>query len=86
MALVLCEVSDGFRDSEATVGVRAFDGDEQFLRVERDFLTENSGCYYLSVGLILKDQSGQFALIELPHEADSGAARLWVETENLKHP
>ena len=86
MELILCEVSKGLRDSEATVAVRSFDGDQQFLRIERDFLNfePETGRYYLTVGLIQKDQSGKFALIELPQEADSGTSRLWVATADFQ--
>lgn len=86
MELVACEISPGLRASEATVAVRSFDGDQQFLRLERDFLNfeSDSGRYYLTVGLIQKDPSGKFALIELPQEADSGTSRLWVFVHDLK--
>jgi len=86
MELVACEISQGLRASEATIAVRGFDGDQQFLRLERDFLNfePNSGRYYLTVSLIQKDQSGKFALIELPQEAASGTSRLWVSVSDLK--
>ncbi len=86
MALVACEVSSGLRDSEATVSIREVGGDQQFLRIERDFLTPGESGHYLSVGLIQVDRSGRYALIELPHEADSGASRLWVSIKDVKTP
>lgn len=43
MELVACEISPGLRASEATVAVRSFDGDQQFLRLERDFLNFRIG-------------------------------------------
>ncbi|WP_435018818.1 hypothetical protein TA3x_000804 [Tundrisphaera sp. TA3] len=84
MALVACEISDGLRASEATVAVREVVGDRQYLRVERDFLTEDAGRYYLSVALIQMDPTGASALIELPQEADSGTSRLWVPASDLR--
>ncbi len=84
MSLVACEVSEGFRDSEATVAVREVGGNQQFLRIERDFLTIEDGRPYLTVGLIQQDRTGRYSLVELPHEADSGTSRLWVANEDIK--
>ena len=84
MALVACEISNGLRESEATVAVREVAGDHQYLRVERDFLSQEGGRFFLSVALIQFDPTGASALIELPQEADSGTSRLWVPAANLK--
>lgn len=85
MAYVLCAVEDGLRPSEATVGVTGFDNRVEYLRVERSFIREIAGHPYLPVGLIQYDeQDPGVALIELPHEADSGANRMWVRTSNLR--
>jgi hypothetical protein len=86
MAEVSCEVSEGLRPSEATVAVRDVYGRQQFLRVERDFLAADNGRWLLPVGVVFDDRSSPSVLVELPHEADSGANRLWVPRENLRRP
>jgi hypothetical protein len=83
MAQVRCEVSDGLRPSEATVAVTDVQDRQQFLRVERDFLTAAEGHWFLPIGVVHDDGHNPWVLIELPHEADSGINRLWVRRENL---
>jgi hypothetical protein len=83
MAQVRCEVSAGLRPSEATVAVADIHGNRQFLRVERDFLNTVGGQTFLPVGVVQDDRQQPWVLIELPHEADSGANRLWVRRESL---
>jgi hypothetical protein len=83
MAQVLCEVSKGLRPSEATVGVADVHNNRQFLRIERDLLTEVEGEWFLTVGVVYDDPHQPWVLIELPHEADSGKNRLWVWREHL---
>jgi hypothetical protein len=78
MALVLCEVSAGFRESERTVGIKDVNGNREFLRVPADFLSPHDGKFYVTVGVIGQDPKTKAVLVELPHEADSGAWRLWV--------
>lgn len=84
MALVLCEVSDGLRSSEATVKLSVYDGTHEFLPVDRGLLSEDGGKHYLSVGLIHTSHEKKAALVSLPVEADSGAHRVWVRTDHLK--
>jgi len=84
MYYVACEVTGGLRESEATVSVEDVDGAKAFLRVERDFVHKPNGQAYLPIGLIHVDQQAKTALIELPHEADSGVNRLWVNVDKLK--
>ena len=55
----------------------------QFLRIERDFLNTVEGQWFLSVGVVYDDRQQPWVLIELPHEADSGANRLWVRRHTL---
>lgn len=84
MAQVLCEVSAGLRDSERTVAVRDVRGRKQFLRVEEGLLAAINSHWYLPVGVVGIDAAKQLALIELPHEADSGVNRLWVRLTDLR--
>jgi hypothetical protein len=86
MPLVLCEVSDGLRPSEATVAVKDTTGRSEFLRIEKDFLTVEGGQPYLSVGGVYDDRAKGVVLIELPHEADSGHNRLWVPRDHMRVP
>lgn len=83
MEFVLCAtVRNGLRDSEATVAVADIQGGKQYLRVERAFLHEERGEHYLPIGVV--GRTSDKALIELPHEADSGANRMWVDPNKLK--
>ena len=85
MAELICErVSRGMRDSERTVTIRdAVNGRRDFLRVEADFLTFNSGRYYLPVGIVQEEPQQGLVLIELPQESETGYNRHWVRTEDL---
>ena len=54
MARVRCEkVSEGLRASEALAIFRDYQGRRHFIRVERDFLTEEGGHTYLPIGIVL---------------------------------
>ena len=85
MPYVICEVKQGLREGEASVTVRDVKGQAQRLRVDEDFLVARDHQRYLPVGVVAADPDpGKKAiLIELPHEADSGANRLWVSTDHL---
>jgi len=83
MAQVRCEISAGLRPSEATVAVADVHDHQQCLRVERDFLTAVEGQWFLPIGVVYDDRHNPWVLIELPHEADSGANRLWVWRDHL---
>ena len=84
MHYVECEVTGGLRESEVTVSIEGIDGTKAFLRVEKEFIHQPNGQAYLAIGTIHIDQQGGKALIELPHEADSGVNRLWVAANKLK--
>ncbi len=88
MALVVCdEVNKGFKPSERSVGIKDVRGGKQFLRVPADFLTPGKdGRLYLPVGVVGQDRKTTAVLIELPHEADSGANRLWVWPSDFLQP
>jgi hypothetical protein len=85
---VLCDQIDkGLRESEVVATVTDFSGRRHFLRVERDFLTPGaSGRYYLPVALVHIDPRTKAALIEFPHEAETGANRVWVKPSALLEP
>ena len=83
MSLVLCEVSEGLRASEATVKLTTVEGAEH-LPVDRSFLVKIDEKDYLFVGLIHTNPDRKVALITLPVEADSGANRVWVTLDQIK--
>ena len=84
MAEVICKTSPGLRDTEVTVAVEDVRGGRQYLRVERGFLTEEGAREYLPVGFVGVDETRRLALIELPHESDSGVNRLWVRMADVR--
>jgi len=87
MAQIRCdEVRRGLRASEALAIFRDYEGRRHFIRVERDFLSEENGHSYLPVGVVHVDPRTNLVLIELPHEAETGANRLWVTQEQLDKP
>lgn len=84
MAQVVCEVTPGLRETEKTVAVRDVYGRRQFLRVEEGFLSVEDGLSLLPIGVVGVDEAKGLALIELPHESDAGANRLWVRSEEIR--
>jgi hypothetical protein len=84
LASVRCEITDGLRPTEATVAVADIHNHRQFLRIERDFLSAVGEQWFMPVGVVHDDSRQPWVMIELPHEADSGANRLWVRRENLR--
>jgi len=86
MAKIRCEVSAGLRPSEAVARFVDYNGRQHFIRVERDFLTEDANGFLLPVGIVHVDPKTRAVLIELPHEAETGANRVWVESTKLDEP
>ncbi len=87
MAKLRCErISDGLRASEAVAILRDYANRRHFIRVERDFLSEQGDHYYLPIGIVHIDPKTKAVLIELPHEAETGANRLWVTQGQLDEP
>lgn len=87
-ALVVCDsVGRGLRDVDRNVAVKDVHGNRQYLQVPADFLTPGpEGKAYITVGTVYQDPKTKAVLIELPHEADSGAHRLWVWPGDFLHP
>jgi len=87
MAKLRCEnVSNGLRESEALASFVDYSGRKHSIRVERDFLTHNGKEYFLPIGIVHIDLKSKAVLIELPHEAETGANRLWLKPEQLDEP
>lgn len=84
MTRVICEVSSGIRASERTAAVKDVHNRKHHLRVEEGYIEPESGSFYLPIGVVGVDDSKGLALIELPHESDSGISRLWVRQSDLK--
>jgi hypothetical protein len=75
---IRCEMAPGFLDREWAVSVPDETGKRQGLRVNKRLVSEVGGRHYLAIGVVELDYKRKRALVELPHEADSGANRLWV--------
>ncbi len=82
MADVKCEVRPGLASFERGVAVTDIEGRRQYLRVNADFLSYEMGQGYLPVGIVYRFPDK--VLIELPHESDSGANRLWVDPATVR--
>jgi hypothetical protein len=84
MANLLCDqITDGLRKSEAVASFVDFSGRRHFIRVERDFLGARN---QLPIGVIHVDQKTKAVLVELPHEAETGANRVWLKPAQLDEP
>jgi hypothetical protein len=81
---VECSVAAGFREGELTIGVSDESGRRQNLRVNKNLVASEGGKHYLAVGIVELDYKRKRALIELPHESDSGANRLWVPFSSFR--
>jgi hypothetical protein len=84
MAFVACtEISEGLRSSEALVTIEDVGERRHSIRVERDFLTVIAGKDFLPVGLVFVDSQNHSALVEFPHEPETGLNRIWVRESQL---
>ncbi len=79
-----CTIAPGFLPAEVAVGVPDEDNRRQDLRVNRNLVSEVGSKHYLAVGIVDLDYREKRALIELPHEAGSGANRLWVPFSSFR--
>jgi hypothetical protein len=87
MAEIRCaEVVPGLRDSEVAPRFVDFAGRTHYIRVERDFLAEKDGLYFLPVDIVHVDPKTKAVLVELPHEAETGASRIGIKPEQLDEP
>jgi hypothetical protein len=82
MALLACDVRPGMASFSRFAIVKDCDGHHESLQVNADFLTYDNGQTYLPVGVVYRDRDQ--ALIELPHQADSGTQRLWISSADLR--
>jgi hypothetical protein len=87
MAKLRCDsVTQGLRASECVAAFADVRGRRHFIRIERDFLSQEGDAPYLPVGIVHVDPKSKVVLVELPHEAETGANRLWVKPEQLDEP
>ncbi len=85
MAQVLCDaVARGLRESEVIATITDIRGRKHFICVEKDFLVGDNGHLFLPVGLVYEVPAEKAVLVELPHEAETGAGRIWVSRENFR--
>jgi hypothetical protein len=71
------------RPSEVVVTVKDLYGRRHFIREERGLLTTRDGDSYLPVDIVFVDPDTRAVLVELPHEAENGAHRIWAEPAHL---
>ena len=77
MAKIRCKgLSEGLRTSEAVASFVDIHNRTHYIRVERDFLDQQTGVYFLPVGVVHVDPKTKAVLVELPHEAETGASCL----------
>ena len=87
MAMIRCEkITEGLRASEAVAQFIDYHGRLHYIRVEKDFLSSKNAAQYLPIGIVHIDPKSKAVLIELPHEAETGANRLWIKPEQLDEP
>jgi hypothetical protein len=84
LVLLECQVENGLRPQEATVMVKDFHGQTEFMPLDRGMLEHGGEKRYVPVALIHVDTRNKAALVGLPIEADSGAHRIWVKVQDLK--
>ena len=84
MIKILCdEVAPGLRKADAILTFVDFKGRRHFLQIEKDLLIDRHGHTYLPVGFIHRDAATGAFLIEFPHEAETGAHRIWVSGDKV---
>lgn len=82
---VQCEIDGpGIRDDEENVSVMDITGNRHFLRVSKGFVNSTDKGDFLPIGVVEVDRLNAKVLIELPHEADSGANRLWIPFQRVR--
>ncbi len=87
MAMIRCSnVFEGLLYSEAIASFADYHGRTHYIRVEKDFLSKKNGDQFFSIGVVHVDPRTKAVLVELPHEAETGANRLWVRQEQLDEP
>jgi hypothetical protein len=80
---ITCTPRPGLRESEVQVTVHGITARPQRLRVPRGFLLEQDGRSRLPIGIVAGNPEEDKVLIEFPHEADSGASRMWAVLESF---
>lgn len=80
---ITCQTRPRLRESEVQVTVHDITARPQRLRTDRGFLLEQDGRSWLPIGIVAQHPEEDKVLIEFPHEADSGANRIWVAPESL---
>ena len=81
MEYVHCEVSEGPREGFKSIGIDSVEGYAEYLSIEEKFLVNNGQNWLLPVAVVGKDRDHGTSLVELPFEADSGAKRVWVQSD-----
>ncbi len=83
MQLLRCRISDGPRSGFKTVSVESIEGHTEHFAIEERFLAYSEGELSLPVQVVGRDRQYDTALVQLPVEADSGANRVWVRSDQI---
>jgi hypothetical protein len=84
MYLKLDRLEQGLRTNDVLACFIDLDGHEDFLNVERSFLSQHAGDYFLPVGVVRFDRPAGRVLIELPQESWKGTWRFWFPESKLR--
>jgi hypothetical protein len=85
MFMIRCtSVTPGLRSDERTVTIMDAQGRRDFIRLESDYLVDQSGTNYLPVVCLEEDKEKGVILIELPHESEGGNNRLWFKKSDTR--
>lgn len=77
MRLKAHKIRDGLHPSEVVVSVATTTGSEKLVVHNRTFTNDS-----LEIGYPIEQNDNRY-LVELPHETDSGAWRVWVPATEL---
>ena len=85
MLYLECDVlkGAGLRDSDVIAEVTDYSGVKEQIQVEKSFLEQRGGRYFLPVWGLTQDHANKLAEVELPLEAASGTNRIWVASNQL---
>ncbi len=85
MPYLECEVRkpSGLRDTDVVAVVTDHAGSREQIQVERRFLVERGGRWFLPVWGLTQDHVKRLVEVELPQESAGGTNRIWVRPDQL---
>jgi hypothetical protein len=87
MLYLECEVRKpaGLRDNDVLALVTDHTGGREQIQVERNFLVQRGGRYFLPVWAVAQDHVKRLVEVELPEESAVGTNRIWVRADKVFH-